>query len=56
MEKAGVEQATSNFAELFKSFEMLIEYRRKLCIADDHMSKALCGLYAAAVHIRYFRA
>ena len=48
MEKAGVEQATSNFAELFKSFEMLIEYRRKLCIADDHMSKALCGLYAAA--------
>jgi tetratricopeptide (TPR) repeat protein len=50
MKNAGVEhglrQAVLNYVEIFKSYELLVEYRKKLCIADDHMATALCELYA----------
>jgi hypothetical protein len=35
------------YVELFKSYEMLIEHRKRLCIADDHLSTAVCTVYAS---------
>jgi hypothetical protein len=46
MSKFSVEKLVSDFEELFKSFELLREYRGRLSMADDQMAIDLCELYA----------
>jgi hypothetical protein len=46
MMESGLRQELENFSGLFKTFELLLSYRRRLNMADDHLATALCNLYA----------
>jgi tetratricopeptide (TPR) repeat protein len=46
MNKLELQKEVSEFTELFKTFELLLERRRKLCMADDQMAIGLCEFYA----------
>jgi|HubBroStandDraft_1064217.scaffolds.fasta_scaffold11406_2 tetratricopeptide (TPR) repeat protein len=35
-----------NYVDIFKTHKRLLEYRKRLGIADDHLTEALCKMYA----------
>jgi tetratricopeptide (TPR) repeat protein len=46
MNRLDLQKEVSGFTQLFKTFESLLEYRRKLCLADDQLAIDLCEFYA----------
>lgn len=46
MKKLELQREVSEFKQLFKTFESLLERRRRLCMADDQMATRLCEFYA----------
>lgn len=46
MNKLELQREASEFKQLFKAFEKLLERREKLCMANDQMAIRLCEFYA----------
>jgi tetratricopeptide (TPR) repeat protein len=46
MKKLELQREVSEFKQLFKTFESLLERRRRLCMANDQMAIRLCEFYA----------
>src|SRR6266568_6209603 len=46
MNELELQRKVSEYKQLFRTFESLLEYRRRLSLPDDRMAVDLCELYA----------